>query len=29
VQPVVDVMARYGFFPHGFAAGEAFALGVE
>lgn len=29
VQPVVDVMARYGFLPHGFAASEAFAPGVE
>lgn len=29
VQPVVDVMARYGFLPHAFAASEAFAPGVE
>jgi NitT/TauT family transport system substrate-binding protein len=28
LQPVVDVMARYGFLPNAFAAGDAFAPGV-
>jgi NitT/TauT family transport system substrate-binding protein len=27
IQPIIDASARYGFFPHSFAAGELFAKG--